>query len=79
MSKVLEFPTLLKDAFQYLESHKDQTKDIVCFIRHVDGEVNFLSTGHDIELLYLISKRIEAEMNSILADKYIMDDEEDYD
>lgn len=68
---VLEFPTLLKDAFAYLEAHKPQTKNLVCFVELEDGTVTFLSTGHDISFLYLISKRIEAEMDAILDERYV--------
>lgn len=77
MNTIYQFPTLLSDAYAYLEARKDQTKTLVVFIEEEDGSVTYLSTGHDIALLYLITKRIEAEMNAILAEKYEDLDDED--
>ena len=63
--KVIPINSVLNDTLQYLEDKKHNIVDIITLIRTKEDTVEFLSTTMDLNLLYLMKRKIDSELDYI--------------
>lgn len=69
-SKVTKINSVLNDTLSYLEESKSTIVNIIALIEHKDGFVEYHSTPTDLNLLYLLHRKVQEELNIISSLQY---------
>jgi hypothetical protein len=69
-SNVVKLNSVLNDTLSYLEDNKASIINIIALIEHKDGFVEYHSTPTDLNLLFLLHRKVQEELNLISALQY---------